>query len=358
MIITLKGADFSQSNIGTLSSWRISRSLGSGATYEGVTSVDKGAAFSATVTLAEGYEVSAAGVTITMGGIVLSGAHSISDNVITITIAEVTGNVLIKVPTVNTAGGDEPEEPDTPDEPVLTYYDITEQGTRVGNIKDSQVIWNTGGYYITEVLLQENAISVEYQAFPTGAKFGSAFTDASYNVIKMLDKTGITVGDRVTELVPEGATKFLHMWDNPNDSIVTGVPEFTYIRVNIDPSIVINPYMKKYQDINNNNMLNTATGEITTTNPKADGGSQCITIYEIPEGATKVNYLTFKTGAAYGSGFFDENGTFISGYPATVNERHTLDIPSNAKTFYFMYPNPIMVASSGITIFDYVEFIK
>ena len=112
MIIILKGADFSQSNIGTLSSWRITRSLGSGATYEGVTSVDKGAAFSATVTLAEGYEIGTAGVTITMGGTVLSGAHSISGNVITITIASVTGNVLIKVPTINTATGEE-EEPET-----------------------------------------------------------------------------------------------------------------------------------------------------------------------------------------------------------------------------------------------------
>lgn len=118
MIIVLKNADFSKSNIGTLSSWRISRSLGSGATYEGVTSVDKGAAFSATVTLAEGYEIGTAGVTITMGGSVLSGAHSISGNVIIITIAEVTGNVLIKVPTINTATGEE-EEPDTPDEPVV-----------------------------------------------------------------------------------------------------------------------------------------------------------------------------------------------------------------------------------------------
>lgn len=107
MIITLRLADFSKSNIGTLSSWRITRSLGSGATYEGVTSVDKGAAFTATVTLAEGYEIGTAGVTITMGGTVLSGAHSISGNVITITIAKVTGNILIKVPTKNTATGEE-----------------------------------------------------------------------------------------------------------------------------------------------------------------------------------------------------------------------------------------------------------
>lgn len=360
MIIVLKNADFSASNIGTLSSWRITRSLGAGATYEGLTSVDKDASFSATVTLAEGYEVGTAGVTITMGGAVLSGAHSISGNVITITISSVTGNVLIKVPTVNTATGEEedPDTPDTPDEPVLTYYDITEQGTKVGNIKDSQIIWGTGGYYITEVPLEENVVSVEYQAFPTGGKFGSAFVDASYNVIKMLDKTGITVGDRVTELVPAGATKFLHMWDNPNDTVVTGVPEFTYIRVNIDPSIVVNPYIKRYQDTSNNNMLNTTTGEITTTTPTSDGGCQCVTIYEIPEGATKVNYLTFKTGAAYGSGFFDENNAFISGYAANSNDRHTLDIPSNAKTFYFMYPNYIMAAAQNLILFDYVEFIK
>lgn len=119
MIIVLKNADFSQSNIGTLSTWRISRSLGVGATYDGPTSVDKDASFTATVTIAEGYEIGTAGVTVTMGGTVLSGAHSILGNVITITIAEVTGNVLIKVPTINTATGEEeePDTPVTPDEP-------------------------------------------------------------------------------------------------------------------------------------------------------------------------------------------------------------------------------------------------
>lgn len=115
MIITLKGADFSASNIGTLSTWRITRSLGSGATYEGVTSVDKGTSFSATVTIVEGYELGTAGITVTMGGVALSGVATVSGNVITISIAEVTGNVVIKVPTVNTStGGDEPGVPDTP----------------------------------------------------------------------------------------------------------------------------------------------------------------------------------------------------------------------------------------------------
>lgn len=100
MIITLKGANFSESNIGTLSYWRISRSLGFGATYDGVTRVDKGGSFSATITLDTGYELGSDGVTVTMGGIAIQ-AVSVNENVITITIAEVTGNIIIKVPTVN-----------------------------------------------------------------------------------------------------------------------------------------------------------------------------------------------------------------------------------------------------------------
>ena len=107
MIITLKGADFSSSNIGTLSTWSISRVLGSGATYSGSTYVDKNAALSATVTIADGYELGSAGVTVTMGGVTQSDAYSQSDNVITISIASVTGNVVIKVPTVNTSTGEE-----------------------------------------------------------------------------------------------------------------------------------------------------------------------------------------------------------------------------------------------------------
>jgi hypothetical protein len=118
MIIVLKNANFSASNIGTLSTWRIAHSIGTGAAYDGPTSIDKSAALSASVTLAEGYEIDATGVVVTMGGIALSDAYSIDGNVITITIASVTGNVLIKVPTVNTAGGDEPIVPDEPDTPV------------------------------------------------------------------------------------------------------------------------------------------------------------------------------------------------------------------------------------------------
>lgn len=114
MIIILKGADFSESKIGTLDTWMITRLIGAGATYEGATSVDKDAPFSATITIAEGYELGTAGVTVTMGGTEISAA-TVSGNTITISIASVTGNVVIKVPTVNVSGGE--EEPE-----VLTVY--------------------------------------------------------------------------------------------------------------------------------------------------------------------------------------------------------------------------------------------
>ena len=121
MIITLRGANFKDSNIGTLSTWRISTVLGDGATYNGVTSVDRDpvTGLNATVTIAEGYEVNTDNIVVTMGGVGQVFTHV--GNVITISIAQVTGNVQIKVPTVK-IGGSEPdvggggnEEPDTPD---------------------------------------------------------------------------------------------------------------------------------------------------------------------------------------------------------------------------------------------------
>lgn len=120
MIITIKGATYTY-NIGALDSWFISRSIGSGATYDGVTSVKKGESFSATVTIKEGYEIGSAGITITMGGIdITDTAVLTSDEVIVISISSVTGNVVINVPTKNIATGEE-DEPETPVTPPSGY---------------------------------------------------------------------------------------------------------------------------------------------------------------------------------------------------------------------------------------------
>lgn len=108
MIITLKGADFSASNIGTLNTWSIIKSIGEGAMYEGPLNVLKDSSFFATVTLLEGYSVGASGISITMNGQDLGDSvYSINANIITINIAMVTGNIFIKVSTE----GDVEEDP-------------------------------------------------------------------------------------------------------------------------------------------------------------------------------------------------------------------------------------------------------
>lgn len=140
MIITLKGANFSSSNIGTLSTWSISRVLGSGASYSGVTYVNKNASFSATVTISTGYELGSTGVTVTMGGVTQSGAASVSGNVVTISISKVTGNVVIKVPTVNTATG---EESGNVPSATTWYINATNDGTRTMEASSG----GTGPYY-------------------------------------------------------------------------------------------------------------------------------------------------------------------------------------------------------------------
>ncbi len=94
MIITLVKANFSASNIGTLGSFSILTNI-LNANYNGPTSVMKGEALNATVTLFDNYEVNS--VKVTMNGIEISNAYTIEGKVISINIAEVTGVVIINV---------------------------------------------------------------------------------------------------------------------------------------------------------------------------------------------------------------------------------------------------------------------
>lgn len=103
MIITLKGADFSASNIGQLTAWRIRTDLGDGATYDGPTSVEKGLPLSATVTVDDTYTLGT--VSVTMAGVAATDGYTIEGNVVTINIAEVTGAVVIAVATSGGEGG-------------------------------------------------------------------------------------------------------------------------------------------------------------------------------------------------------------------------------------------------------------
>ncbi len=142
MIITIKGADFSSANIGTLSTYIISKSIGSGATFDIPNFVDKNSSVNWTITLDEGYTFGT--YSVTMGGEVIT--PTVVDNVMTISIAEVTGNVRIVVATINeNIGEDEPDTPVKPEEPetpgagtTLTF--VNGDAVVVDNIADMQFI--------------------------------------------------------------------------------------------------------------------------------------------------------------------------------------------------------------------------
>ena len=138
MIITLKGADFSASNIGTLSSWRVIRSLGVGATYEGPITVEKNAAFTATITVAEGYIFNTEAISITVGGLPIP-INPISGNVLTIDISMVTGNIVIKVPTINTSTGEDEEVKDILDDYTLYNLSTDASAWRLATVGESGI---------------------------------------------------------------------------------------------------------------------------------------------------------------------------------------------------------------------------
>lgn len=189
MIIVLKNADFSQSNIGTLSTWRITRSLGAGATYEGPTSIDKDASFSATITIAEGYEIGTVGVTVTMGGIAINAA-TVDGNTVTIAISSVTGNVVIKVPTVNINTGEE-DEPETPESNVLTPVSFT---TKKGYYASSNNANKTYGEFTEHDLFSATTAPFAVKAGQTVVMHAAL----NGNVAGLLecDSTGKVVGNK------------------------------------------------------------------------------------------------------------------------------------------------------------------
>lgn len=192
MIITLKGANFSSSNIGTLSTWTIFTTLGSGATYSGNKTVDRGGAYSGTVTIADGYELGAAGVTVTMGGTdITSSAVRVSGNTITITISAVTGTVYITVPTASTSSGEE-----------TTYYTITynyvdSNGATIQTSTTEQVVAGTSKTFTTS-----NAPSIEgytvSSVSPTSATINSNTTVTYTYTANATSGTSYWISEKLT----------------------------------------------------------------------------------------------------------------------------------------------------------------
>ena len=122
MILTIKGADFSAANIGTLNTVSIRKSIGSGVTHSIPSFIEKGVSVTWTLTLLEDYEFGT--YSVTMGDTTIT--PTIADGVMTISIANVTAAISISVATTY-VGEDEPDEPVAPpvepDEPVVPPVD-------------------------------------------------------------------------------------------------------------------------------------------------------------------------------------------------------------------------------------------
>lgn len=110
MILTIKGADFSAANIGTLNTVSIRKVIGRGVVHSIPNFVEKGSSVNWTITLNEDYEFGS--YAITMGGEVITPV--VNESVMTISIANVTGAISISVATTYVGVEDEPVVPDTP----------------------------------------------------------------------------------------------------------------------------------------------------------------------------------------------------------------------------------------------------
>lgn len=190
MIITIKGADFSSANIGTLSTYIISKSIGSGAAFDIPNFVDKNSSVNWTITLDEGYTFGT--YSVTMGGNVIT--PSVVDNVMTISIAEVTGNVRIVVATINESTGEEdipvvppvePDEPDTPEEESITWH-INHATQIYGNgiTKDQGSDLNTSvGAFAVNVSLAGKTINVVEVIPAVSGTFSFAVWDKTNKIV-------------------------------------------------------------------------------------------------------------------------------------------------------------------------------
>lgn len=168
MIITISGANFSASNIGTLSTWTVSKSIGAGAEHSIPSYVDKNSAFNYTITLKDGYTFGT--YNVTMGGQTIT--PTVTETSMTINIASVTGAIRIEVKTINSSTGEE-DKPVTPkpDQPG-TGGGSVESGTQLisafrNNSANAQYI-HDGTYKVVdgEVSFAGNGKTYKYFILP------------------------------------------------------------------------------------------------------------------------------------------------------------------------------------------------
>ena len=157
MIITLKGADFSNNNIGTLDMWTITSSLTGVTSSNKATAIDKGTSYTTTFTIKDGYTIDENSVFTVNGEVkALTWSSNEAGGTATFTITpESNINIVLKATVVSGGGVVEPDNPDVPNTPTVrkNLFNINDenfiQGARLSPVtgsNSSDAGWNTTGF--------------------------------------------------------------------------------------------------------------------------------------------------------------------------------------------------------------------
>ena len=193
MIITIKGADFSSSNVGTLNTYFISRHIDSGVTHNIPPVVDKNSSVNWQIVLSTGYEY--VSYSFKMRDQEITPTVSEDGKTLTITIPEITANVYVYV-SVKTSGSSS----------VIT--DLRSFETQPGFINSAN-IWNnvTGEKYKFVLVPITGATSLTVTADPDQALYMAGLKTFSTPVMDAVPdfSSDSTYSKRIT--VSAGTTK-------------------------------------------------------------------------------------------------------------------------------------------------------
>lgn len=219
MIITLIGANFANSNIGTSNQWRIVKSLKGVTCSNSATTVNKGSTYSATFTVTSGYTFSSA--TVTMGGVDKTSSlvwnSGKTSATLSLTTTETSGNIYITITAISATGeeGSGSGSGDSGDTPInltlyksaigssiLDYQDVWKMFKAAAlNTLGSQIIGVDVSAYVGKTITITAAQSVISGA--NYAMFCSAFPNATVSSLAELEGYSQFGGASASDMIAE-----------------------------------------------------------------------------------------------------------------------------------------------------------
>lgn len=390
MIITLKNADFSKNNINNLlTTWPISKTLRGITASNSATSVEKGAGYSCTFTIQEGYELKVANVVVKMGDAMqmLTWSSVEAGGQATLSIPSVTAAISINIKATAISG--EPEEPEDPETPIALTLHKSATGNSILDYKDvwkmfgaaslatlgSQIIGVDvsayAGQAITITAAQSVIAEAKYAMFCSNLpnsyikslneldgynSFGTASDYVAENYDNLIESFMIsTVAETtntITKVVPTNA-KYLFFSNlstkcaNPTvvvggDAIITYETEDGWSCMDYQTYFYLtaNSTFKGYQskviaaDVSK---LVGKTLSITATQSVVDGAYYSFFTNALPEGISSIEQMNNLTYSATGKHNFAESALVSNFNVATEHQKQntiTMVVPTGAKYLF------------------------